>query len=394
MSARAHFSLVDYAFGALGRRPRRTAALVGGLATTVALLLAVLFATSSLAADAERARGVQPDIVVQRLSGGRPTLIEPELASFVPSLAGVKSAEPRVWGYVFLPSLQANVTVVGRRASMPDLSNVAGALASGRDIAPGERGVAVVGHGLARLLRVQEGDVIAMPSAHPDAPALTIVGIFDSSVALYASDVLVTSQEDARIILDCPPGLATDIAVELHNPEEATVVARAISEKAPGVRIVDKRLLSRAYRVMYGRRAGIVIAAALPALLAMLILAWDRMAGLGGAERSEIAVQKAVGWSTADVLYAKLYESCLVGAGAALVGMAFAYAWVFLLGAPGLRQVLAGWSVLYPETPLTPAIDAADLLGVLAATVAPFVAVSILPAWRAAITDPMEGLRR
>ena len=44
----------------------------------------------------------------------------------------------------------------------------------------------------------------------------------------------------------------------------------------------------------------------------MLILAWDRLGGLGPSERREIAVQKAVGWSTADVLYAKLYESVLV----------------------------------------------------------------------------------
>jgi len=360
---------------------------------TVTLLAAVLLATSSLKREAERARKTQPDITVQRLMGGRPGLTDPNIVSFLEGLPGVRSATPRVWGYVFLPSLRANVTVVGRRDEPVDLGTVRGALMSGRDARPGERGTAVIGKALADLLHVREGDVIGLPSPNEDAPTLTLVGIFDSPVALYTSDVLLLHVEDARAILGVPAGLATDIAVDLANPEEAVVVTRALLEKDPALRVLDKRILARTYQVTYGRRAGIVIAASLPALLAMLILAWDRIGGLGAAERREIAVQKAVGWSTADVLYAKLYESVLVGVLAIGAGMALAYAWVFLFRAPLLREVLSGWSVLYPTTALTPSIDMADGLGVVALVLLPFVSVAILPAWRAAIVDPMQAMR-
>jgi ABC-type lipoprotein release transport system permease subunit len=235
--------------------------------------------------------------------------------------------------------------------------------------------------------------MIALPSAREDAPTLSLVGVFDSPVALYTSDVLLVDVEDARAILDIPREQATDIAVALSNPEEATVVTRAIHEKAPELRVLDNRILARTYRLTYGRRAGIVLAGALPALLAMLILAWDRIGGLGTSERREIAVQKAVGWSTGDVLYAKLYESVLVGFLAAGAGIVFAYTWVFVLGAPFLREVLSGWSVLYPSTPLTPSVDPADLLGLLAMVLLPFIAVAIVPAWRAAVLDPMQAMR-
>jgi ABC-type lipoprotein release transport system permease subunit len=359
----------------------------------VTLLAAVLFATSSLKGEAERGQRTQPDVVVQRLAGGRPALIDPGQVSFLQRLPGVRRASPRVWGYVFLPSLQANVTVIGRAAATGDLSAVRGVLRSGRDARPGERGAALIGKALADLLHVREGDVISLPSPRDDAPTLDLVGVFDSPVAIFTSDVILVDVEDARAILDVPADRATDVAVELGNPEEATVVTHAILDKEPGLRVLDKRLLARTYQLTYGRRAGIVIAAALPALFAMLILAWERMSGLAPAERREIAVQKAVGWSTADVLYAKFYESVLVGILAFGAGVALAYAWVFLFRAPFLREVLSGWSVLYPETALTPAIDPADLVGVAAIVLLPFFSVAILPAWRAAIVDPLQAMR-
>jgi ABC-type lipoprotein release transport system permease subunit len=390
---RSHGALLSFAWGALARRKGRAVALLGGLATSTTLLAAVLFATTALRGEAERARVTQPDLVVQRLAGGRPGLLDPVDLSFVAKMPGVRRVEPRIWGYVFVPSLRANLTIVGRRDETIDLASLPRALTSGRDARPGERGAAVIGKSLADLLHVQAGDVISLPSPRADAPALTLVGVFDSPVALYTSDVLLVSTDDARAILDVPGGRATDVAIDLATPDEAAVVTRAILDKEPELRVLDKRILSRTYRLTYGRRAGIVLAASLPALLALLILAWDRLGGLGASERREIAVEKAVGWSTADVLYAKLYESVLLGVVGVGAGIVLAYAWVFLLGAPLLREVLAGWSVLYPKVPLTPDIDPADLLGLAAMILAPFVAVAIVPAWRSAIVDPMQAMR-
>jgi ABC-type lipoprotein release transport system permease subunit len=135
------------------------------------------------------------------------------------------------------------------------------------------------------------------------------------------------------------------------------------------------------------------LAALVPAFLALLVLAWDRASGLAPDEKKEIAILKAVGWSNADVLWAKLYESLLVGAAATAAGLVLAYAWVFLLGAPGLRAAIAGWSVLYPEGALTPEVDVAQLLAITLAVLGPFVGLSIVPAWRAASLDPMESMR-
>jgi ABC-type lipoprotein release transport system permease subunit len=377
--------------GSLGRRRAKSLALGGGLAFAVALVAAVLFLTSALRGEADRARLAIPDVLVQRLVGGRPATITVAEASKLADIPSVRAVRPRVWGYVFMPDLQGNVTVVGVPKSVPSLDEVRGTISEGRDRRAGAHEM-ILGTALARFLGLHVGDSLALPSSTPTAP-LQLVGTFASSVEAYTNDVIACDEDDARAVLDVPPDAAADIALDVINPAEARVVARTVLTRLPGTRVVERELLGRVYALAYGRRAGLVLAALVPALLALFVLAWDRASGLGPDEKKEIAILKAVGWSSSDVLWAKLYESLLVGASATAAGLALAYGWVFLLGAPGLRAAIAGWSVLYPEGVLTPDVDVAELLAIALTVLGPFVSLSIVPAWRAASLDPMESMR-
>jgi ABC-type lipoprotein release transport system permease subunit len=385
-------SVLGFALRALSRRKARAFALGGGLAFAVALVAAVIFMTEALRGEAERAHDAQPDIVVQKLVGGRPTTIAASEVQKIADIPSVRSVTPRVWGYFFLPSLQGNVTIIGTAPNAQPLSTANGVLAEGRDITPGAHEM-IAGAELARFLGLRSGDELGLPSSNPDAHALKLVGTFRSSLDLYTSDVVICDQDDARALLDLPRGDATDLAITLSNTAEARVVARTITERMPGARVIERDLLARVYHLSYGRRAGFVLGAAIPAILALLVLAWDRASGLGPDERKEIAVLKAVGWSTSDVLWAKLFESLLVGASATALGLLLGYAWIFWLGAPGLRPALVGWSVLYPRAALTPAVDLAQLLGISLAVMGPFALLSVVPAWRAATADPLETMR-
>jgi len=390
MSRGVGSGLLGYAFGALARRREKSLALGGGLALVVSLVAAVLFLTDALRADADRARAAVPDVVVQRLAGGRPSLLGEGDARALAGIDGVRAVRPRVWGYLFLPALQGNVTVVGGDSSRSDLRP---ALADGRDVAAGAHEM-IVGVTLARALGLVVGDELQFPTvgATP-SPPLRLVGTFATDVDLYTADVVLCGEDDARLVLGLPAGAATDLALDVANPAETRVVARTVLERLPGTRVIERDLLGRVYALAYGRRAGLVLAASVPALLALLVLAWDRASGLGAEERREIAVLKAVGWSTADILWSKIFEALLVGGAATAIGLALAYVWVFACGAPGLRPALVGFSVLYPEAPLTPMVDAAQLVAIALAVVAPFVGLSIVPAWRAATLDPVEAMR-
>jgi lipoprotein-releasing system permease protein len=384
-------NLLVFALASLSRRAGKAVALGVGLALTVTLVAAVIFLTDALRAESQRAERALPDVVVQRLVGGRPTIIETSEVQKLQGIDGVSEVRARVWGYLFLPAIQGNVTIVGVPDAARPLDDARAVLGEGRDLTRGAHEM-LVGDTLAHALGLAVGDTLGLPTSKP-SPALRVAGTFRSDLDLYAADVLLCDDSDARALLGLAPNEATDIAVFVRNPAERRIVSETILARMPGARVIDKDALGRVYNLAYGRRGGLVLAASIPALIALIVLAWDRASGISPEEKREIAILKAVGFSTSDVLWARMFESLAVAVIASAVGLVAAYAWVFWAGAPGLRPALVGWSVLYPEAKLTPEVDFTQLLGISLSVVAPFVGLSIVGAWRAATLDPMDAMR-
>jgi ABC-type lipoprotein release transport system permease subunit len=332
-----------------------------------------------------------PDLTVQSLVAGRPALIAEDEVGAIASIAGVVAVQPRVWGYYFVPTLSGNFTVVGvdtdAESVRRDLALVM--LEGNLPAAPGE---VVLGESLATFLGLEIGYAVTVPVGRA-MKRLELVGTFRSQVALWTSDVILMSMADAREFLQVPPGQATDLAVRLSTPDEGTVAARKIADLLPSARIVDRQIMSRTYDLTFDTRGGIMGAMLLPALVAFLILAWDRLTGVGPGERREIGVLKAIGWCTSDVLIARLWENTVIAFYGAVAGILAAYGYVFFTRAPGLAEVLLGWSTIYPALRLAPAVDSGQVLVLVCLVVIPFVAASLVPAWRTATHDP-HGLLR
>lgn len=379
-------SLIDYAFGAALRRRGRNVAIVLGLGLVLGLAESVTMLASALRAEYERGASAVPDLVVQSVVGGRPGLIPDDALRSLANRPGVLAVEPRVWGYVYLPSVEANITVVGELGHTADDVRI---LEGRRPRATGE---IALGRTLADALGMRVGDTAALPTGATFG-SYRVVGVFRASTAVRTADLALVPTDDARSLLGIPSGMATDVAVRLSTPDESAPVAREIRTLLPSARVLERSLVMRTYALTFGSRSGLVYAMLLPAIAALLLLAWDRLTGLGEDERREIAVLKLIGWSTSDVLAARMAESGLVAGVGAILGFVLAYANVFVLDAPLLRDALFGWSRLVPELSLTPTVDTFDLLSMLGSVVVPFVLVSVVPAFLAAMRDPIEGIR-
>ena len=89
----------------------------------------------------------------------------------------------------------------------------------------------------------------------------------------------------------------------------------------------------------------------------------------------------------------RLWEGTIVSSVAVATGVILAQVHLIVLDGALFARILRGWSVLFPPLDVAPGLDAYTALVCLPLAVLPYVAASLVPAWRAAITDPDTILR-
>ena len=90
----------------------------------------------------------------------------------------------------------------------------------------------------------------------------------------------------------------------------------------------------------------------------------------------------------------KIWEGLVISLSSLLLGLVLAYVHVFFLGASILAPVIKGWSVLFPDFQLTPYVNLYQVFILAFLTVAPYVASTLIPSWKTAVTDPEAVMRR
>lgn len=381
-----HLKILEFALAALARRRGKTLAIGAVFSLLVAVLASVLFLTGSLQRQARELLDQAPALVVQRTSMGRHDLIPREYAGRIAALPGVIQVTPRLWGYYFDSLTSSNYTVMAAQEGLPPLALLEGRLPRG----PGE---CALGPGVAAARGVGPGEDLILIDSRNVGQVFEVVGVFRPASSLLTHDLVVLGAEDFVAFFGVPPGQATDLAVEVRNPLEVGTVARKIKQAAPDTRPLARSELQRTYEAAFHWRSGMVLAAFSAALLSFGILAWDRATGLSAEERQEIAVLKATGWDTADVLELKAWEGLAVSVASFLAGLALAYLHVFHGRAGLLRPLLVGWSVLFPPLKPTPFVDVYQVASLALLTVVPYLIATVVPSWRAASADPETFLR-
>ncbi|MEZ5578813.1 MAG: hypothetical protein R3F40_05010 [Candidatus Competibacteraceae bacterium] len=184
----------------------------------------------------------------------------------------------RLWGYYYDPAIKANYTLM---------------------VAP-ERGLAadeiVVGAALARIRQIGVGDYLSLRAADGRPLSLHIVGVLESASELLGADLLLLSETGFRQLFQLPPEVYTDAVLTVRNPREASTVAGKIALALPASRPILRAEILRTYDAVFHWREGMVFVALGSLLLAFLILAWDKAAGLSAEEKREIGILKAIGW--------------------------------------------------------------------------------------------------
>ena len=367
--------LIDYTLAALLRRKTRNLGLLLVYTLLVFLFASVLLLSQGLRREAATLMQDAPELIVQKLNAGRHDLLPAAWLDTLRGIRGVSAVRGRLWGYYYDPAVKANYTLM----VAPEHGLIADAI--------------MVGATLARVRGIGVGDYLSLRAADGQPLPLKITALLDRPSELLSADLLLLSESAFHQMFQPPAETYTDAVLTVRNPREARTIAGKIALALPASRPILRAEILRTYDALFNWREGIVFLTLGTLLLAFLILAWDKAAGLSAEEKREIGILKAIGWETGDILRMKLWEGTLLSLTAFLAGYALAYVQVFYGGARLFAPVLKGWAVLYPEFRLTPAVDLQQLLVLLAVTVLPYIVATLIPGWRAAIADPDAVMR-
>jgi len=365
-----HLHILEFTLSSLLRRRGKNAALLGVYSLVVFFLASVMFFTRAIEREAAAVLQGAPEIVVQKMMAGRHDLIPTGYAEAVAGITGVRSVQGRLWGYYFDAVFGANYTLL-----VPEDR-------------PLEPGWIRVGPGLVRSSAASPDNILPFRTYEGRLVTFTVEEVLPADSELVAADLILMAAEDFRMLFAFPEDRYTDLVVGVANPAEVNTVARKIAKLLPDTRPIVRDEILRTYESVFSWRSGILLFVLSGSLLAFVIFAWDKASGLSEAERKEIAILKAIGWETGEVMLMKSWEGSVIALTAFLLGTVAGYAHVFFGSSFLLASVLKGWSVLYPEFRLVPTVDAYQLFTLFFLCVVPYVVCTIVPTWRAATVDP------
>jgi ABC-type lipoprotein release transport system permease subunit len=360
-------SILDFTLSSLLRRKGKNFSLFAVYTLVVFMLGSAMFLTEAMKREAALILKGAPEMVVQRLLGGRYDPIPLDYVEKIRKIRGVASAGPRLWGYYYDPMVPRN------------------------DAPPREK--IIIGNGISRSRMVYRGDIMSFRGYDGGNRNFTVEGEISPESELVSADLILMAEADFRELFGFPAAQATDIAVAVRNPKELLTIARKVAELLPDTRPIIRDEMVRTYDAVFDWRGGIVVVLLLMALLAFVIFAWEKASGLSADEKREIGVLKGIGWETSDVIAVKAYEGLFVSFFSFTVGILAAYGHVFFFSAGLFVPALKGWSVLYPAFRITPFIDPYQVAVLFFLTVVPYTVATIVPSWRAAIIDPDSVMR-
>jgi ABC-type lipoprotein release transport system permease subunit len=374
-SLRRQRYLIDFTLSSLLRRKGKNLGLLLVYSLVVFMLASVMLFTHALRSEAGIILQESPEIIVQRMVAGRHALIPVDYLEKMGRLRGVSRRQGRLWGYFYDPALKANYTIM----VPPD-----------RELANHE---AIIGNGIARVRGVGIGDYVTIRAHNGDGISFQVTEIMSPQSELVSSDLFLISEQAFRIAFGIPDGMYTDLVLSVRNPHEVRKITEKLTLKLPDTRPILREEVLRTYDSIFAWRQGIVFVLLAGAVLAFVIFAWDKASGLSAEEKREIGILKAVGWETSDVLRMKFWEGAVISLTAFLLGYLGAYAHVFYGSASLFEPVLKGWAVLYPDFQPIPFIDPLQIATLFFFTVFPYTVATIVPIWRASITDPDAVMR-
>lgn len=399
MAWHKHWNLFREATLALLHHRARSGVVFLALLAVLLPLIAALAVAEGVREQAAVSLAAGADLYVVSDQYGKNGPVSLDLARQIAALPGVLRVRPRIVGrtwvgdeLVVVIGLDTDSAEAGGRPAdhlqrqgsipLPAIRSLDGS------------GEAMLGHRLADRLDLSPGDELRLPLF--PALGLKINGIIPPEVAIWAGNMVVVSFRDAEQLFKLP-GLASELLVYCR-PGTADSVARQAAllippwDDRPPLRLQTKKIAAHYVEHGFARQAGIFVSHYLTAF-GIAIPALLLLSGLGrGERRREIAIMKATGWQTLEVLEMTVMENLVLTASAGLAALLLAALWLGPGNGAGIAPLFIGGSDWLPDFPVPARFTPMPALMVFLGGLILTLTGTLIPTWRAAVIPPRTTL--
>ncbi|MCO4845166.1 MAG: FtsX-like permease family protein [Sulfurovum sp.] len=358
------------------------------------LLSSVLFISSSLRFSLEETLKVQPDFVVSRIQGGTTVPTPVNWGDELIDIYGVSKVASRVYGRYFFEAKEGSFLIVGVDFLEEQSHENLQTLIDSTDIQAFFSGSQMlVGEGVKAYLDAHfYKDAYNFLTPKGMFEKVNIFKTLPSQTNLIANDMMIMPIDLARKILGYANNEVSDITFSVPNPDEWNMMTDKVSALYYDLHVVNKNDVQKSYENLYNYKGGLFLILFLVVLATFTLILYQRYSMVYSTERRHIGLLRALGWSINDVLKFKFMETLVVVFISYILGVFIAYVYVFILGAPLLKEVFLGGQNLHNTLSFIPIVDFSVLTSIFLLYALPFIAAVLIPVWRVSVTDPKEAM--
>ncbi|MCG3697677.1 ABC transporter permease [Aliarcobacter butzleri] len=361
----------------------------------VFLTSSILFIKNSLQKEISQALENQSDFIVQKTISNKIKDIDTSLIDEFYEINGVSKVTQRVYGqYYFMPE-NVYFTIIGidffEETTNQDLKELLNFLNISKFL---EKDSMIIGNGVKKVLdKYAYFDSYDFKLENENSKNIKIFKDLPKEANLIANDLIIMDINIAKRILDIKPDFATDIVLDVPNPLERQNVKEQILLKESNIRILQKDELKKEYENMFNYKGGIFLILFIVVIFTFILVLYQRYSMISSNDKREIGILKAVGWSIKDIIKLKIIENFIVAFMAFIIGVIFAYIFVFILQAPILKNIFIGFSNIKNDFILNQNIKISNLITLFLFFMVPFLSAVLIPVWKIAVIDATKSMK-
>lgn len=361
----------------------------------VFLTSSILFIKNSLQKEISQALENQSDFIIQKTIANKIKDIDTSLIDEFYEINGVSKVTQRVYGqYYFMPE-NVYFTIIGidffEETTNQDLKELLNFLNISNFL---EKDSMIIGNGVKKVLdKYAYFDSYDFKLENENSKNIKIFKDLPKEANLIANDLIIMDINIAKKILDIKPDFATDIVLDVPNPLERQNVKEQILLKESNIRILQKDELKKEYENMFNYKGGIFLILFIVVIFTFILVLYQRYSMISSNDKREIGILKAVGWSIKDIIKLKIIENFVVAFMAFIIGVIFAYIFVFILQAPILKNIFIGFSNIKNDFILNQNIKISNLITLFLFFMVPFLSAVLIPVWKIAVIDATKSMK-